>query len=95
MQRFRDQLSRVTGKNVPWPDTILMHHWPEPSYFAGWHSWNIAAQSWIVAENLVQPFVGVPLFTCGEAFSSEQGWIEGCPRGERSYDPVTIWLRSH
>jgi hypothetical protein len=26
---------------------------------------------------MVQPFVDADLFTCGEAFSGEQGWIEG------------------
>jgi hypothetical protein len=35
-------------------------------------------KSWQIAEKMVQPFGrDVPLFTCGEAFSSEQGWIEG------------------
>ena len=29
------------------------------------------------AEKLVRPFLDSNLFICGEAFSSEQGWIEG------------------
>ena len=30
-----------------------------------------------IAGKLVRPFVDADLYTCGEAFSGEQGWIEG------------------
>jgi len=78
---LKDQLAKVittfVKMDIPPPDTVLLKHWSDPPFYVGWHSWNVGAKSWRVAERLVQPFDKAPLFTCGEAFSSEQGWIEG------------------
>lgn len=74
----KEQLSQVAERAaVPQPLTGLLHHWSDSPYFVGWHSWNIGYESWKTAEDMVQPFKQAELFTCGEAFSSEQGWIEG------------------
>jgi monoamine oxidase len=77
LARIQDQLAKVTGETVPEPITLILKHWSDKPYHAGWHAWNMGAQSWVVAEALVRPFLDANLFTCGEAFSGEQGWIEG------------------
>lgn len=42
-----------------------------------WHFWEPHTKPWKIAEELIQPFENVGLFTCGEAYSLEQGWVEG------------------
>lgn len=42
-----------------------------------WHFWDSGIKPWDVATRLIRPFGGIDLFTCGEAYSLEQGWVEG------------------
>lgn len=77
LARVQHQLRKVSGKNVPLPNIVLFKHWSRHPYHAGWHSWNMGYPSWLVAKQMVKPFLNAELYTCGEAFSSEQGWIEG------------------
>jgi enamine deaminase RidA (YjgF/YER057c/UK114 family) len=45
---------------------------------AGWHTWEPGVDSANAMETMVQPFgSGKRVFVCGEAYSSEQGWVEG------------------
>ena len=44
----------------------------------GVHQWGLHADDRQVIEDLVQPVPGI--FTCGEAFSDYQGWVEGALR---------------
>jgi monoamine oxidase len=62
---------------IPMPYAGIVRDWSEPPFYGGWHSWNPHFRSWEIVRQLVQPFSSIPLFTCGEAFSTEQGWIEG------------------
>lgn len=62
------------GLEIPDPVVALEKEWPE-----GWHSWKPNYKPWEVMQRLKRPFEA-NLFICGEAFSSEQGWIEGSLR---------------
>jgi hypothetical protein len=43
-----------------------------------WHWWNVHTQPWKVAAEMVKPFGDdIECFTAGEAYSLEQGWVEG------------------
>jgi monoamine oxidase len=75
--RVEDLLAKVAGKGAPRPDVLVLKHWHDWPYHAGWHAWTAGARSWEVSEKLVRPFLDADLFICGEAFSGEQGWIEG------------------
>jgi enamine deaminase RidA (YjgF/YER057c/UK114 family) len=44
---------------------------------AGWHTWEPGISSEAVMQYMARPFGDDRVFVCGEAFSSEQGWIEG------------------
>lgn len=48
---------------------------------AGWHTWEPGIKSRAVMAFIAQPFregdSDLNVFVCGEAYSSEQGWIEG------------------
>ena len=60
------------GRLIPETKEGLVQHWKN-----AWHFWNVHSKPWETAEALVQPFDGCNLFTCGEAYSLEQGWVEG------------------
>jgi len=80
VHRAQYQLWQVYGRQVsmpPAPLIALYQHWSDPPYYTGWHSWNMGSRPWVVARRLVRPFPEFEIYTCGEAFSSEQGWIEG------------------
>ena len=49
----------------------------EPIPEAGWHTWEPGAQSEECMDYMTQPFKPQKVYVCGEAYSSEQGWIEG------------------
>jgi monoamine oxidase len=77
LARIQNQLAQAAGKTAPTPIALVLKHWSDRPYHTGWHAWNVGARSWEIREKLVRPFLHANLFICGEAFSSEQGWIEG------------------
>lgn len=66
-------LKRIHNKDEVAPvEKGLVREWEH-----AWHFWEPHAKPWKVAEEMVQPFDNIKLYTCGEAFSLEQGWVEG------------------
>ncbi len=65
--------------SVPQPCIALMRPWSTALrlYHGGWHTWNPHAKPWEVMNRLKRPFRGINLYICGEAYSPEQGWVEG------------------
>jgi hypothetical protein len=60
---------------IPEPVVALVKDWPN-----GWHAWRVHALPWLVMKGLKQPLPKDTLFICGEAFSEDQGWVEGALR---------------
>jgi monoamine oxidase len=58
---------------IPDPYVALVKEWPD-----GWHTWNVHSRPSLVIAELTNPSPNV--FVCGEAFSAEQGWVEGALR---------------
>lgn len=83
----------VAGAYVFW-DNFAENPMPE----AGWHTWEPGVKSAAVMEYMVQPFKDHEdkerdVFVCGEAYSSEQGWIEGALKSvEMVMDRLGIML---
>jgi len=65
--------------NVKEPYVALVFDWTEERRHsgAGWHTWNVHEQPWRVMASLVRPISDLNLYICGEAFSCDQGWVEG------------------
>lgn len=65
-------LTEIHGREIPHPILGIARDWD-----AGWHTWIVGSKPWepAVREQRVQPLDG--LYLCGEAYSPEQGWIEG------------------
>ena len=62
---------------APEPYAAAYRDWAEDPYGGGVNFWRIHAKSWEVIPAIVQPRAGVPVYICGEAYSHEQGWVEG------------------
>lgn len=60
---------------IPRPVVALVKDWPD-----GWHAWRVHAQPWLAMKQLKRPLLGQNLFICGEAYSEDQGWVEGALR---------------
>jgi monoamine oxidase len=62
---------------VPAPYTTAFKDWGDDPYGGAVHVWNVGVTSDDVAERMLQPRAGAPLYVCGEAYSRKQGWAEG------------------
>lgn len=58
--------------HIPLATGGVVHQWKD-----AWHFWNVHSLPWETAEEMVKPFEDVNLHVCGEAYSLEQGWVEG------------------
>lgn len=65
-------MEEIHGREIPHPILGIARDWD-----AGWHTWIVGAKPWekTIRKERVQPLDG--LYLCGEAYSPEQGWIEG------------------
>jgi len=73
------QLAQMHGlKYIPQYYSAVYQNWGQDPYGGAIHLWNIHAKSWEVIPYMVNPTKGeLPIFICGEAYSHEQGWVEG------------------
>ena len=62
---------------VPEPYTAAYHDWSEDPYGAGWHAWKAGVEFWKVMPRIRKPVPEDDVFICGEAYSINQGWVEG------------------
>ena len=77
IEEIRRQLSELHGIPVPAPYVAYFVDWSADPYGGGWHSWKIHARSREVMPRMRQPFKSHPVYVCGEAYSLDQGWVEG------------------
>ena len=61
-----------------WEGSVEFNLKPSQQFGYGVHQWAIGANDRQVIKDLVEPLDN--LFTCGEAFSDYQGWVEGALR---------------
>jgi monoamine oxidase len=74
-------VNRYEDRNaIPEPCLGLVMDWSRPPFYAGWHTWEPRRRSWFVRPRMRQPFAPARVYVCGEAFSCEQGWVEGALR---------------
>jgi monoamine oxidase len=51
--------------------------WGDDPYGGAVHFWNPGFKSWEILEDMTQPVKGVHCYVCGEAYSTNQTWVEG------------------
>lgn len=65
------------GAIVPAPLGSAFMHWGADPHETAWHYWCARARSWEVIPGMVKPDPDHELYTCGEAYSTSQAWVEG------------------
>jgi len=69
------------GMRVPEPVAGAYTFWDDFSddslAGAGWHTWEPGIRSEEIINYMIRPFGNARIHVCGEAYSNEQGWIEG------------------
>jgi lysine 2-monooxygenase len=72
------QIVTVHGlKKAPAVSSAGFINWGGEPYLSGWHSWKQGVKSWEVMPKVRTPPPGTDLHIVGEAWSTDQGWIEG------------------
>lgn len=78
VEEVQRQLLRLHGlRYSPPARAASFRDWGDDPFGGGWNAWNIGVKSWDVEKEILQPVPGVPVHICGEAYSREQGWVEG------------------
>jgi hypothetical protein len=62
---------------IPECKDAIFYDWRQDPYGGGWHFWNPHVESWKVMPRIQHPLDDVNLSICGEAYSTDQGWVEG------------------
>lgn len=71
------QLELVHGVAVPRPTGAAWRDWSLDPFGGAFHTWNVGVDAAAVEARMLQPDPATPLFVCGDAYSSDQGWAEG------------------
>lgn len=83
------QLSEMHGVAVPAPSSGVFIDWSARPFGGGWHAWQPGWKSWELTGAMLAPVDGLPLYVCGESFSSAQGWVQG------ALESTEAMLQSH
>jgi monoamine oxidase len=77
VEQAQTQLGELHGLTVPDPYSAAWRDWSEDPFGGAFYTWNVGVDADAVAESILQPDLSLPLFVCGEAYSHDQGWVEG------------------
>jgi monoamine oxidase len=70
-------LAEMHGVTPPEPYSAAWMDWSADPYGGAFNTWNVGVDVAAVASSMLQPDTSVPLYVCGEAYSHDQGWVEG------------------
>jgi lysine 2-monooxygenase len=74
------QLGEVHGMPIPQPVAAVYKDWAGDPFGAGYHAWATHVQPWLKYGVMLNPVPDYNVYVCGEAFSLDQGWVEGALR---------------
>ncbi|MBD2098596.1 FAD-dependent oxidoreductase [Trichocoleus sp. FACHB-591] len=63
--------------SAPEPIEAAFMDWSDDPYGGGVHFWNPGYQSWLLLERMIHPVPDFPCYVVGEAWSTNQTWVEG------------------
>lgn len=76
----RAQLQSVHNIDIPEPEDAVFQDWGLDPYGAGYHAWAAHYFPWNIFDRMLQPISSYNVYICGEAYSLDQGWVEGSLR---------------
>jgi monoamine oxidase len=71
------QLAEMPGIAVHEPYSAAWMDWSADPYGGAFYSWNVGVDADATAAAILQPDPTWSLYVCGEAYSHDQGWVEG------------------
>ncbi len=77
VHRLLAEVHGVRLDSIPKPYAAAYRDWGLDPFGGGYNLWKIHANSIDVARDIVAPVRGLPAYICGEAYSHDQGWVEG------------------
>ncbi len=63
--------------DIPQPYAAAYRDWGEDPFGGGANFWHLHVKSDEVSCEILQPKPPIPVYICGEAYSHDQGWVEG------------------
>jgi hypothetical protein len=81
-----DQMVRIANKQVeevhgipeiPLPYAAAYHSWDDDPYGGGWHEWKAGYRLDEIMCRMRRPLESQEIYIVGEAYSYNQGWVEG------------------
>lgn len=95
MHRELQLLHNVT--DAPQPLEAAYMDWGDDPYGGAVHFWNAGYRSGDILKKMIQPVDDFPCYICGEAFSTNQTWVEGALQTAelvlRKFDiPQPTWI---
>lgn len=97
MKQIRE-LHGTQKQLIPAPYITYFKDWSKDPYGGGYHAWDVGVQVHDVMRYMRQPLKAEAIHICGEAYSGQQGWVEGalCVAEKMLQDhfqlPKPIWL---
>ncbi|KIC91860.1 FAD-dependent oxidoreductase [Flavihumibacter sp. ZG627] len=64
-------------KDAPEPMEAAFVDWSDDPYGGAVHFWNSGYKSWEILQQMTKPVNSFPCYICGEAYSTNQTWVEG------------------
>ncbi len=77
MEMHRQIMQMHDVQYAPDPYDAAYMDWSVDPYGGGVHFWNRGYKSWEILKNITQPVDDFPCYICGEAYSTNQTWVEG------------------
>ena len=76
------QLRELHGPaaRIPEPTWAAYANWTIDPFGGSWHFWNPRTRPLDVIARMQQPLPDAPIYVCGEAWSTDQGWVRGALR---------------
>lgn len=79
VQSAHQQILEVHGLvDIDQPYSAIYQDWSSDPYGGGWHEWKAGYRYDLLMPKIRQPLSAERVFVCGEAYSNNQGWVEGC-----------------
>ncbi|WP_036678200.1 flavin monoamine oxidase family protein [Daejeonella oryzae] len=77
MEMHRQLMEMHHVKDAPEPLEAAYMDWSDDPYGGAVHFWNSGYKSWEILHEMTRPVDDFPCFICGEAYSTNQTWVEG------------------
>ncbi|WP_286748319.1 FAD-dependent oxidoreductase [Roseivirga sp. UBA1976] len=79
VNELMNQLRELHGDSVEIPDPYITYFkdWTDDPFGAGYHAWKAGFKVNRVMPYMRKPISGENIHVCGEAYSDQQGWVEG------------------